>query len=82
MLFNVVWANPAEVIFNSYLKVYERIKERIMKPIATWIYGPSSTAAADMANRVEEMGFPVFTSPEKCIRALGLAYQYSRIRAE
>jgi acetyltransferase len=82
MLFNVVWANPAEVIFNSTLKVYERIKDRIKKPIATWIYGPSSKAAADMAKRIEEMGFPVFSSPEKCVRALGLAYQYSRIRAE
>lgn len=80
MLFNVVWANPAEGIFNSTLKVYERIRDRIEKPIATWIYGPSSEAAADMARRIEEMGFPVFASPEKCIRALGLAYQYSRIR--
>jgi acetate---CoA ligase (ADP-forming) len=80
MFFNVVWANPAEVIFHSTLKVYERIKGRIKKPIATWIYGPNSEAAADMAKRVESMGFPVFASPEKCIRALGLAYQYSRIR--
>jgi acyl-CoA synthetase (NDP forming) len=81
MLFNVVWANPAEVIFNSYLKVYERIKDRIKKPIATWIYGPSSKAAADLAKRIENMGFPVFSSPEKCIQALGLAHHYSRIRS-
>jgi acyl-CoA synthetase (NDP forming) len=82
MLFNVVWANPAEVIFNSTLKVYERIKGRIKKPIATWIYGPSSKAAADMAKRIEEMGFPVFSSPEKCIRALGLAWKYQRYKAQ
>jgi acyl-CoA synthetase (NDP forming) len=81
MLFNVVWANPAEIIFSSYLKVYERIKERIEKPVATWIYGPSSKAVADMGRRVESMGFPVFASPEKCIQALGLAYQYSRIKS-
>lgn len=82
MLFNVVWANPAEGIFNRYLEVYERIRERIEKPVATWIYGPSSEASAEMAKRIEEMGFPVFNSPEKCVRALGLAYQYSRIRVE
>jgi acyl-CoA synthetase (NDP forming) len=78
MLFNVVWANPAKVIFNSYLKVYERIKERIQKPIATWIYGPSSEAATDLAKGIETMGFPVFTTPEKCIQALGLAWAYKR----
>jgi acyl-CoA synthetase (NDP forming) len=78
MLFNVVWANPAKIIFNSYLKVYERIKERIKKPVATWIYGPSSEAAADMGKRIETMGFPVFASPEKCIQALGLAWAYNR----
>ena len=82
MLFNVVWANPTEVIFSSYLKVYERLKERIQKPIATWIYGPSSKAAADMAKRVESMGFPVFASPEKCIQALGLAWAYNRNREQ
>ena len=80
MLINVVWANPTEVIFSSYLKGYERIKDRIKKPIATWVYGPSSEGAVDMAKRVEHMGFPVFTSPEKCIQALGLLYRYALIR--
>jgi len=78
MLFNVVWANPTDVIFSSYFKVYERIKERIKKPVATWIYGPSSEVASDLAERVENMGFPVFASPEKCIQALGLAWAYKR----
>jgi acyl-CoA synthetase (NDP forming) len=80
VMFNVLWANPTGVIVSSYLKAYERIKDRVRKPIATWVYGPSSEVAADLTKRVEEMGFPVFNSPEKCIRALGLAYQYSRIR--
>jgi acyl-CoA synthetase (NDP forming) len=80
ILLNVLWANPTDIIVSSYLKAYERIKGRVGKPIATWIYGPNSEVAADLTQRVEEMGFPVFNSPEKCIRALGLAYQYSRIR--
>ena len=80
VLFNVLWANPTGIIVRSYLKAYERIRDRIRKPVATWVYGPNSEVSADLTRRVEEMGFPVFNSPEKCIRALGLAYQYSRIR--
>ena len=78
-LFNVLWANPTDIIVSSYLKAYERIKDRVKKPIATWIYGPNSEVAADLAKRVEEMGFPVFNTPEKCIQALGLAYRYTLI---
>ena len=58
MLFNVLWANPTDVIVSSYLKAYERIKGRVNKPIATWIYGPNSEAAADLTKRVERNGFP------------------------
>jgi acyl-CoA synthetase (NDP forming) len=78
-LFNVLWANPTDIIVSSYLKAYERIKDRVKKPIATWIYGPNSKVAADLAKRVEEMGFPVFNTPEKCIQALGLLYRYALI---
>jgi len=80
MMFNVLWANPTDVIVSSYLKAYERIRDRVRKPIATWIYGPNSDVTADLAQQIEEMGFPVFNSPEKCVQALGLAVQYSRIR--
>jgi acyl-CoA synthetase (NDP forming) len=79
-LFNVLWANPTAVIVSTYLKAYARIKDRVRKPIATWIYGPNSEVAADLAKQIEEMGFPVFNSPEKCVQALGLTYQYSQIR--
>ncbi len=78
-LFNVLWANPTDVIVSSYLKAYERIKGRVKKPIATWIYGPNSEVAADLTARVEEMGFPVFNTPEKCIQALGMLYRYALI---
>jgi len=79
MFFNVVWANPTDIIVSSYLKAYERIKGRVAKPIVTWIYGPSSEVAADLAQQIEEMGFPVFGSPEKCVQALGFLYRYALI---
>jgi acyl-CoA synthetase (NDP forming) len=81
MIFNVLWANPTDIIVSSYLKAYGRIKGRVRKPIATWIYGPDFEVAVDLARQIEEMGFPVFNSPEKCVQALGLAWKYKRYAA-
>jgi acyl-CoA synthetase (NDP forming) len=82
MIFNVLWANPTGIIVSSYLKAYERIKDRVKKPIATWIYGPNFEVATDLAQQIEEMGFPVFNSPEKSVQALGLAWEYKRRTAQ
>jgi hypothetical protein len=43
----------------------------------TWVYGPDVQSVEDLGDELEQMGFPVFTSSEKCIRALGLAYRYA-----
>jgi acyl-CoA synthetase (NDP forming) len=77
-LFNVLWANPTGRIVSNYVKAYERIKDRVRKPIATWIYGPNVEVATDLAQQIEGMGFPVFNSPEKCVQALGLAWEHKR----
>lgn len=79
-LFSVLWANPQENIIQRYIEAYQGIKGRFSKPVVTWIYGPNTEVIAGLARSLEEMGFPVFTRPEKCIRALGLAYKYARIR--
>jgi hypothetical protein len=47
------------------------------KTIATWIYGPSVPLIHDMSSRMEDLGFPVFSTIETSIKALGIAYQYS-----
>ncbi|MGE5841688.1 MAG: acetate--CoA ligase family protein [Deltaproteobacteria bacterium] len=80
MVFNVLWANPAGNIVSSYLKAYERIRDRARKPMATWVYGPDSKVATDLTRQIEEMGFRVFKSPEKCVQALGLAWEYKRYK--
>jgi acyl-CoA synthetase (NDP forming) len=82
MLFNVLWANPTAIIVSTYMEAYERLRDRVRKPIATWIYGPNSEVAADLTAQIEEMGFPVFNSPEKCVQALGLAWAYKRYTAQ
>jgi acyl-CoA synthetase (NDP forming) len=80
MLFNVLWANPIAIVVSTYLKAYEQIRNRVRKPVATWVYGPNSEVAADLGQKIEEMGFPVFNSPEKCVQALGMAWEYKRYR--
>ena len=80
-LFNVLWTGAGEDKLGRYLEAYESLKDSCSTPIATWIYGPSSRINRELARRVEEIGYPVFDEPETCIKALGLAYRYTRIRA-
>jgi acyl-CoA synthetase (NDP forming) len=80
-LFTVLWATPAGNAISRYVETYEGLKTRFKKPVVTWIYGPDAGAVAELGGRLEQSGFPVFDTPEKCIRALGLAYKYARSTA-
>lgn len=81
-LFTVLWASPAGNIIGRYLETYQEIKGRFRKPMVTWIYGPDAGAIAELGRKLEQTGFPVFDTPEKCIRALGLLCRYASINAQ
>jgi acyl-CoA synthetase (NDP forming) len=76
-LFNIIWTSPFEEFVEEYLNFYKGIKGSSQKTIATWIYGPSIPLINDMACRMEDLGFPVFSNIETAIKALGIAYQYA-----
>ncbi len=76
-LFNVIWTSPFESFVEEYLKLYEKIKGKYQRTIATWIYGPSIPLVQEMSSRMEDLGFPVFRDPETSMKALGIAYQYA-----
>jgi acyl-CoA synthetase (NDP forming) len=76
-LFNVIWTSPFEKFVEEYLTFYERMRGNHQKTIATWIYGPKVSLIHDMACRLEDLGFPVFSNIETAIKALGVAYQYA-----
>lgn len=80
-LFTVLWANPAGTMISSYVEAYEGLKARFRKPVVTWIYGPDAAAVTELSKTLELLGFPVFDTPEKCIRALGLLLRYASIKA-
>jgi acetate---CoA ligase (ADP-forming) len=81
-LFTVLWATPAGNVISRYVEAYEGLKPRLKKPVVTWIYGPDAGAISELGRRLEQIGFPVFDTPEKCIRALGLAWEYRRRTAQ
>ncbi len=77
-LFNVIWTSPFEEFVEEYLKFYGTLQGIYQKTIATWIYGPSIPLINEMSSRMEDLGFPVFSDLEMAIKALGIAYQYSK----
>jgi acyl-CoA synthetase (NDP forming) len=79
-LFNVLWADSTGMSIESYIKAYEEVKGHYQKPLVSWVYGPDKKLVRDTAERLENLGFPVFSNPETAIRAIGLAFRYARIR--
>jgi acyl-CoA synthetase (NDP forming) len=77
-LFNVIWTSPFKEFVEQYLKFYRELQGNHQKTIATWIYGPSIPLINEMTSRMEDLGFPVFSDLEMAIKALGIAYQYSK----
>jgi acetate---CoA ligase (ADP-forming) len=79
-LFNVVWADARGNNNKAYIEAYEAIRGRFPKPVATWVYGPNPANTRTLRGEIEALGFPVFDEPERCIKAIGMAYQYAQIR--
>jgi len=75
-LFNVVWANLDARILGRYLEAYQQMQSVARKPVATWVYGPDSGVVSETEEQIEELGFPTFSTPEKAVKALGLAARH------
>jgi acyl-CoA synthetase (NDP forming) len=78
-LFNILWVDPVGRLVEAYEKVYELIRGKYKKPIATWLYGPNPRVVAELRQRMEELNFPVFSGPETSIRALGMALRFRNL---
>jgi acyl-CoA synthetase (NDP forming) len=76
-LLNIIWTDPSGGLIEGYINTYKELQEQYQKPIATWIYGPRLPAIDDLALRLEDLGFPVFSDFEMGIKALGIAWQYA-----
>jgi acetate---CoA ligase (ADP-forming) len=78
-LFNVMWADARGKNEKAYIEAYEFLKGLVPKPVVTWIYGPNPSSTRMLKERVESLGYPVFDEPERCVKALGMAYRYTQI---
>jgi hypothetical protein len=65
---------------DAYVKAYEEVKDRYQKPLVSWVYGPDKRLVRETSKRLEGLGFPVFSDPETCIKAMGLAFQYAQVK--
>jgi acyl-CoA synthetase (NDP forming) len=81
ILFNVLWADSTGMNRDAYIKAYEEVKDRGQKPLVSWVYGPNKRLVRDTAERLEDLGFPVFSHLERAIKAMGLAFRYAQIRS-
>jgi acyl-CoA synthetase (NDP forming) len=78
-LFNILWIDHVGRLVEAYEVVYTRIKGVYRKPMATWLYGPNKETIHTMRQRMEELGFPVFSGPEAAVRALGMALRFRNL---
>jgi acyl-CoA synthetase (NDP forming) len=62
-------------------QIFARLKTKISKPVAFWIYGPKLSLAEEFARNLENHGFPAYPECEPAIKALGAAFQYSSIKS-
>jgi acyl-CoA synthetase (NDP forming) len=76
-LLNVLWADPYGNNTKAYLETYRELNDSVRKPIVTWIYGPNPGKIQDLTQQIETLGFPVFSEPERCVKALGLLFRYA-----
>ena len=77
LILNNLWTDSDGRLSDLYIKAYEEIKGRYEKPLVTWIFGSNVSVIGDVTQKLEEMGFPVFSSLKRSIKAMGLAYRYA-----
>lgn len=76
---SVLWADPSgEATVKIYTELYHELRLASEKPIATWIHGPDNAITEELANRLEKMGFPVFSDPATAIKVVGVAFRFAR----
>ena len=79
-LFNVLWVDVTGKLMKAYIETYERLKENYQKPLVTWISGPDASLVAELTQRLEDLGFPVFNDLETSIKALAMAFRFTNIK--
>jgi len=63
-------------------EVFGPMAKRNSKTMAIWVAGPSLAIAEEMNRDFEAIGFPTYPDGDTAIKALSVAFRYSRIKVE
>ncbi len=70
--------SPVQVLAD----MFERLKDKVAKPVTVYVYGPRLFSTAEMCRQLELKGIPTYFDAETAVRALGMAVNYARYRRE
>ena len=70
--------SPVQVLTD----MFDRLKDRMSKPVTVHVYGPRLFSTAEMCRQLELRGLPTYFDSETAIRALGMAAGYAAYRRE
>jgi acyl-CoA synthetase (NDP forming) len=62
------------------VEMFDRLKQRISKPVTIWFYGTQLSLLEEMSRQLEERGFPTYTDLETAVKALGALFSYAGFR--
>jgi acyl-CoA synthetase (NDP forming) len=60
--------------------MFDRLKQRLSKPVTIWVYGTSLSLLEEMSRQLEERSLPTYTDLETAVKALGALVQYAEFR--
>ncbi len=65
----------------SLIEIFRQLKEHTSKPITIWLYGTELRDIAEWSYHMEEVGIPTYHEFDTAVKALGVLFQYSKIKA-
>ena len=77
----ILFAGSAPPV-GTTVSMLARLKQRISKPMAVWMYGPRMHFRDKLSRQLEAFGLPAYLEMETAIRALGIAARYAKVKSE
>ncbi len=64
---------------SATVKMFDRLRPGIDKPLSVFVYGTSVSTSDDVVRRLDAMGVPAYLEMDTAVKALAAAAQYARI---
>lgn len=67
---------------SAVLDMVSRLRQRISKPVAIYVYGTQLSVSEEVVRQLGALGLPAYLELETAIKALGVALEYATIKAK